>query len=342
MSKAFIYSGLPGSGKSYKAVYDIINTYQFTHFIVHNLDDFKPSVLKFPGHCIDWKRKFVDSGQVKIGDFFKYDFQKKLCSSIKRRFNKPILFIIEEASDYFLFQNNSYLDWLKMHRHLGQDVLFITQDSKNIHYTYRRITSYEVRAKADIKIAFLYSKLIADQQVALIYALKRKKYFKAYKSYDIEGVKRRSYGIYILVGLVILAFYTMRTLPGKSLRKAGHDKNLAHASVKNSSSVNQDLPPVFSSARPDPVAARYSYSGCALVYNGGLLNGQKSRFYVYDSVLNREFDYKEIYPEYSIRNKTENTLILTDPKTRKDIVLFSINRNHDESQFAKQDKEYER
>ena len=125
-----IIQGVPGSGKSYYAVhyitkyfciYDDVYGYILDKdvVIITNLDDFKLNHLKLDD-CIN-----------KYKDFFTVSNFEKLKSSYR---NKHIILVIDEAQRYFPLNYNDKeaLFFFQYHRHLGIDILLITQSINSI------------------------------------------------------------------------------------------------------------------------------------------------------------------------------------------------------------------
>jgi len=171
------YTGVPGSGKTYRAVdhayncfldeksksfgkyarfYTNINEFKFDSFNVSNVppliethdgkkiltfsdDDVKVSIL------LDMDVLLISLGELrdlylsKVGDSVMMERADDLHLS-------NTLFIIDEAHNYFDAKNDVLVWWLSYHRHLHQDIILITQNLSLIYRKYLTFGEFFYRA----------------------------------------------------------------------------------------------------------------------------------------------------------------------------------------------------
>jgi len=149
--------GVPGSGKTYKAVYTIFNNFS-TH------EKAKKDVKKDFYNCYTNINEFKFD---KVHDVNALDFdalQRKL-KQLHRLYKDKVtdeyliekckefeiyktLFVIDEAHNYFDKNDPVLIWWLSYHRHLYQDIFLITQNLSLIYTKYKSFSEYFYRAKA--------------------------------------------------------------------------------------------------------------------------------------------------------------------------------------------------
>ena len=139
-----IIDGVPGSGKTLYAVNHLVrNHYQKIygiyeqknqHTVVSNIDG-----LQIPHEPLD--SLISEAGGKDI--FFSKDYQEELFNK-----NGTIIYLIDEAQ--FLFDRRYYnadvFSWFQYHRHYGQTVYLISQNSKNLPSEIQYCAEYIVRA----------------------------------------------------------------------------------------------------------------------------------------------------------------------------------------------------
>lgn len=140
-----LYTGSPGSGKSYDCVYKICqwlkkkkNNIVLANFNLEFDEKFKK---KKNGAFIRYKDENLNS-------HFFYEFSKRY---LKKGEESQCLIVIDEASIYFNARDwqsdTNRKDWLKFlaqHRKLGYDMIFICQDNRQIDRQIRALVEYEV------------------------------------------------------------------------------------------------------------------------------------------------------------------------------------------------------
>lgn len=135
------------------------------------------------------------------------------------------LVIIDEAQNYFSSRDfkegfsADLIPWLTKHRHLGNDVVWITQNIESVDITFRRNThlTYALRRAENLGMKNAAFNYIFDRADLDRKHLARKMYrpdptiFKLYSSYQEKDVKenRKSYNVFLrspFVWMAILVF----------------------------------------------------------------------------------------------------------------------------------------
>lgn len=150
-------TGVPGSGKSYKAVFTIFNNFsdnekakkdtkkdfqncytninQFKFDLVHDVLYLDFDVLKKQLQQLHKLYKAKATDEELIEKCKEFEIYKSL-------------FVIDEAHNYFDNNDPILIWWLSYHRHLYQDILLITQNLSLIFSKYKSFSEYFYRAKA--------------------------------------------------------------------------------------------------------------------------------------------------------------------------------------------------
>lgn len=150
-------TGVPGSGKSYKAVFTIFNNFsdnekakkdskkEFENCYT-NINEFKFDLV----HDVFYLD--FDELKTKLKNLHKLYKDKatdeELIEKCKEYEVYKTLFVIDEAHNYFDNNDPVLIWWLSYHRHLYQDILLITQNLSLIFSKYKSFSEYFYRAKA--------------------------------------------------------------------------------------------------------------------------------------------------------------------------------------------------
>lgn len=127
-----LYTGVPGSGKSYKMVHDLANLLEKEPDInvISNIDN-----LKLPHTNFDELLEDLYPGAKRRGDrleqFFHMEHQEKL----SEEFGGPILYVLDECQLYFPRRGTmpNTEEYFQRHRHLGHYVLLASQAASLIN-----------------------------------------------------------------------------------------------------------------------------------------------------------------------------------------------------------------
>lgn len=140
----YLYTGTPGSGKSYHATYDIYKK------VYQKSKKFKPRVIS--NYYLDLKNDnffYLDNSEITTN--YLYDFAKK---NHKFGLESQTLVVIDEAQIIFNSRDwnssrkgESRMDWIKFfsqHRKFGYNIILIAQNDRMIDRQIRALVEYEV------------------------------------------------------------------------------------------------------------------------------------------------------------------------------------------------------
>jgi len=181
-----LYSGIMGSGKTYRVVYELVYTDLLEkYFIFHNLEG-----LKIENKYL---REFGKNTDFNPPELFTYEYQQKLSKQISEEYGRNILWIIEECDKIgFDRSSPSIKEWLSMHRHLGQDIYLISQSKWNIAKEYINLVEVEIQGKRGFVFdQFIYSWFSGGEKVATDRLPKKKDVYEKYKSFHIPELKKK-------------------------------------------------------------------------------------------------------------------------------------------------------
>lgn len=212
-----IYEGTPGSGKSYSAVQRIIENIAKGRRCLTNLDGMDdPKAPEMISNLIDKSRAEVEQLLVflkpdqlnnfwelgQINDFFVIDEVQKVFNS----------------RDFAKVQNRAFGDWASTHRHLGQDLILISQRLERIESSVRSLAEFTYRFRklnifgGAVQKHYLQYCYAGDDTTAKPLTIKRMKYdpavFACYSSYFADQAKERQ----VMQGVNILkhpVFYAL-------------------------------------------------------------------------------------------------------------------------------------
>ena len=241
------YTGLPRSGKSYRAVHYIKNNFM-DHKNMETYAKYKYLYTNIGGFKFDLVQMELESYPIDEGDDFytkkvyPFDFEKlyhhlkKLYAmSLKEvpddemiayceKYNlTPAVFIIDESYKYFKKKSDEVLLWwLAYHGHLGHHIILIVQNRNMLSSDYKFLTENFIDAqpisKSFVPKNFTYYHYGSDEyKKDLRYQVSRvlidQDVFNLYKSGDKHKPKNilQSYLYLMIFGLLLSAylFYTM-------------------------------------------------------------------------------------------------------------------------------------
>lgn len=210
-------TGVPGSGKTYYAVYHLLKTYfKFDK----DIDDYKPlseftiftniDALSLPHVDINEACK---AASIDISQFFTVPYQEK----IRKKYPK-IVYLIDEAQRFFPYRNKLTAEtwfYFEYHRHMGHDIYIITQDRKLVAQNITLLAETEIRAcKKTFSFLGEFRYLIkSDGEIIDRFTLRpEKRIFLIYKSFDSEASEKiknplKKYILIIATALIILLIY---------------------------------------------------------------------------------------------------------------------------------------
>lgn len=150
-------TGVPGSGKSYKAVFTIFNNFSDSEKAKKDLKkDFEncyTNINEFKFNLLDNVFQLdMDDLKSKLKQLHKLykakSTDEELIAKCKEFEIYKSLFVIDEAHNYFDNNDPVLIWWLSYHRHLYQDIILITQNLSLIYSKYKSFSEFFYRAKA--------------------------------------------------------------------------------------------------------------------------------------------------------------------------------------------------
>lgn len=303
-----LYSGLPGSGKTYRIVYDLMyGDLLKKYYIFCNIPELKIEnpMLKKYGENTDIEN---------YNEIFTLQYQKEISDEVKQKYNKNILWIIDECDKigFGTEKNAKIKEWLSMHRHMGQDIYLISQNRFNINKELANLIEVEIQGKKGfIFNAFIYSWLSNGERFALDRLPKKKEVYKSYRSFHVKEIKKKKSKIWIYA--LILGVITIICL-GYFLYSMNHSvnkykKNEISNQVKKDNVINDNK----NNLKNETQKSGKEYFFAGKIKNDTLISDQFGNIYLTKYVFNQE-NIKEVVKYdnrkmliYSYRNKIPMT-----------------------------------
>lgn len=190
-----LYSGIPGSGKTYKMVKDLF-TERHQYYVVHNIDGLADGFLL---QGVDF-RDYCKKHDIEIVDFFSKEYQQQFTEAVRSKYNLNCLVIIDEANEWFSSHRSTLKMWMSYHRHLNQTVWLVAHRSTNLPAIYRSFIEIEYRAKTSKLICvpgfFIYNRIVAGERVGWKMEPVKSDVFSVYKSQE-KGFKKSRPSIFL-------------------------------------------------------------------------------------------------------------------------------------------------
>lgn len=219
--------GTPGSFKSCYAVQNfVLPALKKGRMVYTNIEGLSPAHIAtyYDLDPIEVEQNLQILGRVYDDDGKWHEDVDKI-----RRFYEDLpinaLVIIDEAQNYFSSRDfkegfsADLIPWLTKHRHLGNDVVWITQNIESVDITFRRNThlTYALRRAENLGMKNAAFNYIFDRADLDRRHLARKMYrpdptiFKLYSSYQEKDVKenRKTYNVFLrspFIWLMIIVF----------------------------------------------------------------------------------------------------------------------------------------
>ncbi len=212
-----VYTGLPGSGKTYRVVKELLDDYQDKYCIIHNIDGLKPEAFNPDSYVKSFSHSNNELA-ISVQVLFQIKTQRRIVEELKEKYDKPVLMVIDECDKLgFDKPDDTIKEWLSMHRHIGQDILLITQSVFNIHKSYNHLIELEIQAKKGfVFTSFIYSWKAQGSRFKTDRLKKENRVFDAYKSFEFGEIKKKTtslwkliffVGIVAVVGMVYTVFF---------------------------------------------------------------------------------------------------------------------------------------
>lgn len=238
-----LFSGLLGSGKSYKMVAELSRC-KDRYFVIHNIEKLKEGYLGDFG--FNWI-EYCTAENIEVTNFFSKEYQTELSQAVFEKYKRPVLVIIDEAHEWFDKQKKTLKMWLSYSRHLDQDIWLVAHRSLNIPSVYRTFIEVEYRAKSGSFIFmpwhFFYNRILGGVRSGFVFEKKDQKIFDLYKSKDIHSETKKDGKSFILPAIIafsILGIIFFFWLPSRALAPSKVSSSNAPAAYKKTSpAVNQ-------------------------------------------------------------------------------------------------------
>lgn len=203
-----IITGVPGSGKSYYAVYQInrlLSSDNGNFVIITNIDTLRIN----------------DARLLKIEfsiDFFKNSHQEVYLRDVRNRYNLDndsiVYYFIDEAQRFVTpdLKDTDVVYFFDYHRHYGLEIYLVTQDIYKISKKVSVLSDCEIRAvstKVNPLPCFYYNLKSADEKFDSVRLKRDKKIFSLYKSFESNGIiaKNTKTVRLIVVFVVLMVFF---------------------------------------------------------------------------------------------------------------------------------------
>ena len=191
-----LYTGTPGSGKTYKMVSDL-NDFLKSHAditLISNINNLKLPHIDFEQMVRDW---YPDQ-QVKfpqiLEQFFQYENQEK----VNENFGGPVVYVLDEVQIYFPRSRTpmpNTEEYLQRHRHLGHHIYMATQATSLINQKIVPLIELEygaVRRSISFigEMRYRVKSPSSKDIMKIITVYPKKEIFALYKSFESEEIRK--------------------------------------------------------------------------------------------------------------------------------------------------------
>jgi zona occludens toxin (predicted ATPase) len=190
-----LVTGVPGSGKSYKAV-SMISELKDQSKLLHNIDGLKLGTVL---------EKFCAENDCSPLTLFTNSYHKSNDSF------RGWLFVLDECQTLFHknLKNEDVLRFFQLHRHYGIDIVLLSQDYKLINPSISLLSEYQFRAVSDtanpLPGFLMYRKMVGYEVIGRTFLRKKKSVFNLYKTADFDQEKVRKKARPMLIIFIVCA-----------------------------------------------------------------------------------------------------------------------------------------
>lgn len=191
-----LFSGIPGCGKTYRAVFELVKA-QGKYYVFHNISGLKQEKIE--------NGEFIQTipGRDEFNTFFSLENQTALSESVKEKYKRSMLIIIDEAQVPLGRFNANVKEWMAYHRHLGQDIWLITHDKMNIDKSYHSLIEIEIKGKKGfIFNSFIYSFIVSGERVKSDRLPKKQEIFDLYESFTVEETHKKKSSLFVFMAVM--------------------------------------------------------------------------------------------------------------------------------------------
>lgn len=215
-------TGVPGSGKTYKAVVTIFNNFSSSKNAKRdlkkeyincytNINEFKFDALNdvIPLDFDDLKLKLKE-----LHKLYKDKETDEVLIEKSKEFNiHKTFFVIDECHNYFDVNDPTLIWWLSYHRHLYHDIILLTQNLSLVYTKYKSFSEYFYQAKPTTVVlnrqylvydSFISARLSQNSKSGRTKLKKQEEIFDLYQSGD--SVYNQNVVLkFLVISLVLLA-----------------------------------------------------------------------------------------------------------------------------------------
>jgi len=189
-----LYTGVPGSGKSYRLVYDVDKLLDSEPeiTIISNIKGLKLPHIDFDELLEECIPHAIDLSD-RLEKFFEYEYQ----AGMNEKFGGPVMYVLDECQTYFPRRKslpNTEL-YFQKHRHLGHHILMATQASKLLNQNL--VALMELEYQAVRRSASLFGELRyrtkspqSNEAINTVTLRPKKRIFELYRSFENDELKR--------------------------------------------------------------------------------------------------------------------------------------------------------
>lgn len=314
-----LITGVPGSAKSYYAVYYVNSlSKEAQQKVIHNIEGLKL------GTSLD--QYSLDSNISKT-DIFRKSFHENNNSLY------GYLFIIDEAAEFFPknFRDIDIISFFDYHRHYGLDIILLTQDIKKISPDISCLAENHYRAASSaaniIPFYFTYRQIIGGEKVSTKYLRKKKEIFALYKSSNNLSSGTLNIGkIYIVLIFLTILFIIFS---GYSWLKSRKNKieQLQKSEVALDSKKNSNRTKIFPDGKINsPDSSNYNTSSSLSSSLGGnpylisSITDYSGVYYIIKGLMIR----KELFPYKVVKSRAGLQALLPD-NVYKEVLEYDKN-----------------
>ena len=202
-----LYTGVPGSGKTYKMVYDLSKFLEKNPdiMLISNIRNLKFAHTSFDDYLEELypKARLTD----KIEKFFDFEHQQ----SLNTLFGGPVMYVLDECQLYFPRRNSlpNTEAYLQRHRHLGHYLFLATQSVRLINSNFVPLIESEFHAGRRTislfgEIHYKEKSPQSPQTIKTVTLRPNKKIFSLYQSFEAKEINKPKPALWKIMILPLL------------------------------------------------------------------------------------------------------------------------------------------
>lgn len=247
-----IYTGVPGSGKSYKMVQDLSGELMSREkradgeplTVISNIKGLKLPHVDFDDFLIESFPEKSLKLKDRIEKFFDYDNQAQL----NQLFGGPIMYVLDECQLYFPTRISLPVTeaYMQRHRHLGHYLYLATQNTRLVNSSIKSLIELEYNAARRSmsffgEFRYRVKSPQSNEVISTITTRPKQSIFELYKSFEADELKRpkrlliRKLWPVLLLPLAVYLFYVGAFSRAQASKNAVTQSKAAAAHVSNGS-----------------------------------------------------------------------------------------------------------